>query len=107
MARGARWRVACSRGAALLVPGFPGAAAGTGLEHQRVDSLAFILLLLVVLVLCVASSCMEEAEDNRENFLDNRENFLGEESTPRAKSPRPRPRARERSPIWRGQLPET
>ena len=100
MAGGARWRVACSRGAALLVPGFPGAAAGTGLEHQRVDSLAFILLLLVVLVLCVASSCMEEAEDNREYFL-------GEESTPRAKSPRPRPRARERSPIWRGQQPET
>jgi hypothetical protein len=52
-----------------------------------------------VLVLCVVSSCLEDAaEDERDSH---RAYHLAEERESPAASPRPPRRARERSPIWR------
>lgn len=81
-------------------------AAGPGgarLDGTRLDAVALLFLFVVVLVLCVVSSCLEDAaEDAAEDERDSHRAYhLAEERESPAASPRPPRRARERSPIWR------
>jgi len=57
--------------------------------HSSLDEMALLFLFTVIVVLCLVSSCMEDGE--------------GESAEERARRP---PRARERSPVWRSQLPD-
>ena len=69
------------------------AAEGARLSGTRVDAMALLFLFVVVLVLCVVSSCLDDATEEGRAYR------LAEESP--AASPRQPSRARERSPIWR------
>jgi len=67
---------------------------------DSVDALALLFLFVIVLALCVVSSCIEDKADSNGMLA------LAEKTPPTSPRRRALSRARERSPIWRSQQAE-